>query len=727
MDRDVLFANRAFELAEVRDLLTNQHDPKRVLIFRTSKATGSTSFLKHAVKLAGPKDIAVYSDFWSEGPADLADSFKDKRHRRWRCRLGSFIDEARPLAALLSKMALISSAGLSMSEKIGATALFGLGEGIVLPQYPSSTIERILRGLTAWPRPPVVFLIDNAQQKPREVLALLDACVVEKHYGHARFVLTYSDAEEKLSFKEFRKRLPFLSNAVIEGHFMPIDADFVFEIASTRGLVLDSTECQLLAHRSGNDMWTLTSLLDGHSRSEPVEAVEDSALSRIAEFTLRLLLIAEQPLRRSDVRLLGLRSQMVIDEELAGLDEAIEDLRRRHLVEQTALEGSDAVIVLAAQSEPSIRTIAQQMPENLIARRDLYDYFRTVVAVGSMRHAPSSSAALLYRLARVVDPAAVPALAQRMVEVAMGQGSFDDAKQYIDVARPSDGIMSLHDQFVQIAFFVSVQEYERAREVLGLIPRPDFERYRILRILDAVALNRIRSHRDSDRRLDELLREESSVEEKCLLVSYKIGGLLHEERYEEALAIFVEWRRSLRRAGNYPYFLRNSGAVYMWGSGKNLSTAEDILTEAIADFTQLGDGFGIATTQCNLGVVKAYRGDLPSAETLFRDSFDALSTLGIQHVQEAGTNLGTVLLLRGRIPDARDHLNRLLAVMDMDFPRTIAECDMAILDLLSHREQAAKQRMRGLSSVVADVRIRDASRRVWLTAAIVEAVLGEIC
>jgi hypothetical protein len=724
MNQNVTFANRSAEISSVLKLLTEEREPRRVLIFRTSKAMGSSSFLKYSMTRVPSKDIAVYSDFWPEGIAQLADAYKDERDRRWRCRIGSFIDAVTPLMGLFSKMALLTTAGLSMSERIGATAVLGLSEGVLVTPFPSSTMERLLRGLTMWPRLPVVFMIDNAQQKPREVLALLNACAAEKHYGHARFVLTYSDAEEQLEYEEFRKRLPFRASAVIERQFVPIDSGFVDAVAKARGLVLDRAECQSLADRAENDMWTLMSLLEGDII--PTASHKDTGLSPIATFTLRLLLVAEQPLRRSDVRMLGLRSQLVVNDELAGLNDAIENLRRRRLVEETALEGSDAFIALASQSAPPVRTLSLQTAENLVTRRDLYDYFRKVTDVGSMRHAPSSSAALLYRLARIVDPAAIPALAQRLVEVAMGQGSFEDAKQYVDAARPPDGVLSLYDQFVQIAFFVSVQDYERAKGVLDVIPHRDFQHYRILRILDAVALNRTRKHLDSDRQIDELLTEDSSIEEKCLLVSYKISGLLHEERFEDALSVFGRWRRTLRRARNYAYFLRNSAAVFMWGPGKDLTNAEDVLAEAEAAFTKLQDGFGIATTQCNRGVAKAYRGDLKFAEKLFRDSFDVLSSVGTQHVQESGTNLGTVMLLSGRVSDACNHLNSLLTMMDMDFPRIIAECDLAIADLVSDRKQDAKRRMRALVSIVDDeVRIRDASRRVRLTTAIVEAAVAE--
>ncbi len=83
-------------------------------------------------------------------------------------------------------------------------------------------------------------------------------------------------------------------------------------------------------------------------------------------------------------------------------------------------------------------------------------------------------------------------------------------------------------------------------------------------------------------------------------------------------------------------------------------------------------------------------------------------------------------MLLGRDDKARRHLRKILSVIDMDFPRTIAECDLAILELRSQRLAEARQRMaRVLSVVDNEVHLREASRRVRLTAALVEAIAGE--
>ena len=82
------------------------------------------------------------------------------------------------------------------------------------------------------------------------------------------------------------------------------------------------------------------------------------------------------------------------------------------------------------------------------------------------------------------------------------------------------------------------------------------------------------------------------------------------------------------------------------------------------------------------------------------------------------------MLRRGRDEEAWTHLNRIIPVMEMDFPRVIAECDLAILELRRSALGEARERVNSLLDVIEDVGIRDASRRVRQTAAIIEFVAG---
>ena len=489
-------------------------------------------------------------------------------------------------------------------------------------------------------------------------------------------------------------------------------------LASVKGAEFEREDCERLATLANNDLWRL---LDYFNQSEDGGRLDE--LDQTAKFLLRLLSVAQQPLRRSDMRLLALRSEQIVGSP-EGFEHAVDELRQRRLVDLTPSEDGDQLVALTTVSATPVRELSEGGIANLAAARDVYEFFSAAEATGSARHSKSSLAGLLYRLAQQLDPAAVPQRAQRLVEVAMAQGSLDDAQRYIDIARSRQGLPSIHDLFVQVALYVSLQEYASAKEVLDQVAREEFDRYRVLRVLDAVALNRIRNHAESKAKIDRLLYEDSTSEEKALLVSYKIGGLLHEELWEEAQEVLNQWALRLRNAKNYPYFLRNAAAIYMLSPARNLPAAERMLDEALRIFAMEGDAFGEATTHCNYGVVHAYSGDMIAAEKHFRKSYEFLSILGTQHIREFGTNLGTALMLLGQLDRARLHMTKLLPMMETNYPSVITETNLAIIELISGDRASALTRVRSLLRTADQVRILDCWRHVRLAAVLSESSAG---
>ena len=246
----------------------------------------------------------------------------------------------------------------------------------------------------------------------------------------------------------------------------------------------------------------------------------------------------------------------------------------------------------------------------------------------------------------------------------------------------------------------------------------------MLRILDAVALNRIRRHDESKQCIDELLNETSTIEEKALLVSYEIGGLLHEERWNEARDVWLSWVDRLQAAENYPYLLRNAAAVHMLPPDHDLSAAIRLLEDALARFASNGDAFGEATTRCNYGVAQVYARNMVAASDNFQRSYDFLSVLGTQHIQESGTNLGTALMLSGQYDRARLHMMKILLMMETNYPSIITATNLAMLDLIAGDGRAASARLRALIVEAEEVRILDCWRHVQFASVVVASVTG---
>jgi tetratricopeptide (TPR) repeat protein len=714
-----IFANRKAELSAYDAFASDESGDARVLIFRAGPAVGKTALLRHLAGRVDKGTIAVTTRCDLDDSAAIANMLKSRRNRRFDCLIGSFLETV-GAPALLASVGFTSLYGVPLVAHAVITGIVGIGAGMALTNASSVTIERIGRLLRSFPRPPVTFFIDDAHLKPQAMIQLLEAFAFAEDCRHVRFVLSYQEPNAQMPLQEFRRQLRLPGATTLQSEIGPVDEAFVKAVFETRGDVRDEGYYGQLARRIVGNVWALDSIVEGR---EPNTI--DAPPAPIEVFILRLLLSAEQPLHRSDLRLMALRSATVMPGDVAGIDAAVDALRVDGFVELQPLGNSDVQVALVARNTGTVQRIAAEASDNLVARRDLYGFYRDMRSTKTTRQSESTVTSLLYRLARELDPAAVPRLAQDMVNAAMHMGSLQDAQMYIQAASSGSGHLTLHDRFVRIAFYVSVQEYQAAKAVLDEIDRDDFENYRVLRVLDAVALNRMREHASSEVRIDRLLNEDSSLEEKATLVAYKVGGLLHEEKYREARAVFEDWQSRLRRAKNQPYLLRNCAAAYMFGPEPDLKLAQDMLERTLIAFRRSNDGFGVATTTCNLGVVRAYQGALPMALELFSQSYGNLTTIGLQHVQEAGTNLGTALLLTGDYDAAETHLLKLLEVMDDDFPRLVAECDLAMLELRRGVGAEAQRRTERILRSTIAVRLIDASRRARLTAAIVAGSIGD--
>ena len=142
MQQPIRFANRSVEIAKFRGFVTASNPRKRLIVFRAEKSSGVSEFLRHlAISKEGP-EISIYMDMAAGGISQLADALKEYRDRRLLCRLGNFL-QAVPLIGLLSRIVTVSSAMLSPLARFGATALVGIGEGILVEPFPSlSTLHR---------------------------------------------------------------------------------------------------------------------------------------------------------------------------------------------------------------------------------------------------------------------------------------------------------------------------------------------------------------------------------------------------------------------------------------------------------------------------------------------------------------------------------------------------------------------------------------------------------
>jgi hypothetical protein len=89
-----------------------------------------------------------------------------------------------------------------------------------------------------------------------------------------------------------------------------------------------------------------------------------------------------------------------------------------------------------------------------------------------------------------------------------------------------------------------------------------------------------------------------------------------------------------------------------------------------------------------------------------------------------GANLGVALLLTGEVEKAAMQLHKVTAFASVDFPRVVMESALAFTQVMSGEADAARERLRQLTSRVAEVNLPAAAYHANLNAAAVEAATG---
>jgi hypothetical protein len=674
-----------------------------------------TFFLRHLEKTADAHWFTVYADCGSSDPEVIFrkffDRLEDRRLLRWRAlsvlkELGDGI--MRGLALLLLPgpwAATVGPLAGAIVPKVGTTA------------YASTPSERFAKLITSgrWRRP-VVFLVDNAQEIKPQSLHILNT-VFSHRYDHVRFVLSFvADADKGASFEEFESRLRAFGLGVETIDFPPPDEQFVAQIASALQVSLPPKQRGELLRKTNKSL----SRIIGFLQSDRSDASKPSVLE---QEILRYLIVAGQPLQRNDIFQLVLKSPRLADPE-AVVQQAIESLARKKLTLMRSHWLGDEVEIAPGQA----RGVRQVVPafSDLVAVQELYAYFTNVEEVRSPRHSQSAYGALLYKLAKQVDPAAVSKRAFELVRISLAQADIAAAGHYIEQAMGDSPSRSVADLYTLLAFHVSVQDFERALNTLDELGPQYWMGVQVLRIIHAISLNRVRAHRESGAEIDALLAEPTTTaEEFSLLTSYRVAGLLHEGELGLARETFECAYSRLRLARNRGYALRNCAAVYFWGDGRDLVRADALLAEATETFEQQEDAFGVYTTLNNRGALagSAHPRDrgATSALPMFQRSFDALAVFGTQHLEEVGANLGMALLLTRQADWAATHLRKVSAIASFDFPHVLIESALAFTELMSGDVVGARERVWRLTRRAADLKLPEAVYRANVNAAVVEA------
>jgi len=632
-------ADRQPEFRSLASALTGSPPIARCIVLRANEATGTTYFARALASSKQKKVVFHYYDA-ARSAIDPAESMIAAIARRTYCgRLKVAIArEGRLGLAMKLILRLLPIFGHQLA--VTPSGIFDNLPVVRLSQYPSVPVEilaKTLRGaLCSGTR--YVLLVDNAQDKVsslQELLAGLHSSV----YSRLTFGLFYVERKQnQISYKDWIERIKATAVRLIERTFAPPSIELVEDYAFLQGRSLGRSASSAILETSRGDMYSIVNAVG----RESTDALQ--ANPQLQEYIVAALDVASQPLRFSDVRMLVLTTQLVFLGAEDEITNSIRHLETSGVIESLPAEDSDRLLRLLPTSSPTVARARHSAVLPLAIANELYDYYRRASTI-TTKQSPSATVRLLYRLAHTVDPQSVARYAQSLVRYALEQGNLQAAKRFVDdIASTSTVLPS--DLYLRVALLVSVQEYLAAADCLKNAP-PEWREIRVFRIFKAIIKNRLRAHQSSIADIDRLIDDDPSAEERSILVSYKIAGLMHEQFYEEARSLFEEELPKLEKAGNFGYYLRNGSSVFLWGQEPDYQKAAAALQIALRIFKKGADWLGFYTAVSNLGTISAYRGLHDAAVASFSKSFSMLSVFGTHHLEECGYNLAVSCAVAG--------------------------------------------------------------------------------
>ncbi len=720
-------ANRETERLRVQSLAEQGVSPTvRCLIFKGGQTTGVSFFARHLVQEYIAKFPALFFD-GAQASEDLAQSIVNFFQRySLRSRLQLALARHGGKGLILKALSVVL-------PKIG-TQLLPAGAAPWLPplpslsfsHFPSLPIEILARFLCGrlWRPDQVLVVVDNAQDAVTDLRELLDGLHAPL-YQNIRFVLFFVQRPTSaLTYDQWKSRLSSTGISIAEADFARPTGHLVEALAFLRKREIGEQKAAEIADAAGGNVFSILSALEGRPASLPFDSIAKiERITSTERYLLAMLWVARQPLLESDLQLLLASSPTVYYSGPQALQQSLRKLKTLGLLASTRNETNDSVLRLSSTSSPELQAVSADASLLLATANEVYEYFKKV-AQSSPRHSKSYVSRLLYRLAALVDPDRRSIYAQQVLKLALQQGSLERGREYIDEAIQSRP-QTVEDIYVRVAFFVSTQDYASAKEIFDAVSREVWEPYRLLRLLHAVAVNRLRMHAESQREFDALLDDASLPEEQVVSVSFYLINFLHEGDYQAALKFFESWRNSLREARNFPYLLRTGASVFLWGESASYEHAREILVAAQDIFREQKDWYGYFTTQANLGTLFAYEGNHRKALELFEEAYGELAVFGTQHLEEVGFNLVVTLAFLGRLEDALRRGENMLTFFEFgNFPQLQLLSLVAVLLVLLERATEARERLDQLEAAAARASLSEARFHAYANALLLSRYLN---
>ena len=349
-------------------------------------------------------------------------------------------------------------------------------------------------------------------------------------------------------------------------------------------------------------------------------------------------------------------------------------------------KNTDNIVIyfIASLYHPEIQKCINEFSDILYYKNIVYDYYRRP----GMVDAPGNIE-LLYKLSIEFADRNKKIYALSLLKLKLEKGEYipEDVIANAKLSKKNNEEIEL-----SVLYFIRERRYSEALKwIESLRGKRNNSHYQTLK---SILLNRVRRFSEAEDMLTYNIATTSNPKILNTLLAYFTANCIHTNQKQKALSEYQEKKEQLVGTENWGYFLRNLA------SAVSFSDKEKFFLDAIDNFTEFNDDYGIYSCKCNWGNALCVARKPSEGLLLLKQAEIGLQQFGPNHLHIIYNDLGVCYLMLGDTKNASKYIALAEKLAYNKMPRLITSINKACLLMVKNEYKLSSQTLNSIENEV---------------------------
>ena len=387
---------------------------------------------------------------------------------------------------------------------------------------------------------------------------------------------------------------------------------------------------------------------------------------------------------------------------------AIDMLAQSELVRQENISGKETRYYLDTLSHPLVNKCIGQFTDVLYYENLVLDFFRANL---NSPYLCCEMVEILFRLAQRNMPTLVQGYAHRLIELKLRSG---DAISEELIGAANFDMRKTSDLRLATLYYCRDRNFvESLRYFLKYSTRKSD-----LNILKPYLLNYVRDLEASEQEFSAIMKDSYPENKLCILTACRIANAIHLRGEEYTFTAFRNICQELMGYENHGYVARNLA------SAAPLEGKEYLYLDAIENFSEYRDDFGLFSTMCNRGSFLCIGGQQSQALPHLLESANGMRQFGQTHLHIVYNNIGMCYITLNNTSEAYKYLSLAEKVAKTYMPLLTAQTNLACALVFMGQKTKAWQLMESIRDKVDNHRVLNLKKKYYCNALLCSYACG---